>query len=147
MKAGKLYRSLILETEFGKTLPEQVVTYLCEEFSADWQRVYSGAGYRRINCMLTKTLRESIHQTACKGDFHSCMVDRKLHYFYTNSVDASAAYLINEEGKVTARCVIYNRVTDQNGKIWRLAERQYATDENNTPQTCFNRCSDKGRTH
>ena len=60
------------------------------------------------------------------------MVDRKLHYFYTNSVDASAAYLINEEGKVTARCVIYNRVTDQNGKIWRLAERQYATDENNT---------------
>lgn len=37
MKAGKLYRSLILETEFGRTLPEQIVTYLCEEFSADWQ--------------------------------------------------------------------------------------------------------------
>ena len=31
---------------------------------------------------------------------------------------------------MTARCVIYNRVTDQDGKIWRLAERQYASNEN-----------------
>ena len=29
MKAGKLYRSLILETEFGRTLPEQILPYLC----------------------------------------------------------------------------------------------------------------------
>ena len=32
MKAGKLLRALILETEFGQTLPEQVLGYLCEEF-------------------------------------------------------------------------------------------------------------------
>ena len=42
MKAGKLYRHLILETEFGKTLPEQVITYLCEEFAAKWQAFTMG---------------------------------------------------------------------------------------------------------
>ena len=131
MKAGKLYRSLILETEFGRTLPEQIVTYLCEEFSADWQG-YTHGRLPKNKLHVDKDFERIYSSDCCKGDFHSCMVDRKLHYFYTNSVDASAAYLINEEGKVTARCVIYNRVTDQNGKIWRLAERQYATDESNT---------------
>ena len=131
MKAGKLYRSLILETEFGKTLPEQIVTYLCEEFSADWQTYTTGQLPKNRLCV-DKNFEKIYSSSSCMGDFHSCMVDRKLHYFYTNSVDASAAYLINEEGKVTARCVIYNKVTDQDGKIWRLAERQYATDENNS---------------
>ncbi len=77
--------------------------------------------------------RRYTHPPLAWGDFHSCMVDRELHDFYTESVDANAAYLTNEEGKVIARCVIYNRVMDQGRKkIWRLAERQYATDESNT---------------
>lgn len=131
MKAGKLYRSLILETEFGKNLPEQVVTYLCEEFSADWQTYTTGRLPKNRLCV-DKNFEKIYSSSCCAGDFHSCMVDRKLHDFYTESVDASAAYLTNEKGKVIARCVIYNRVTDQDGKIWRLAERQYATDESNT---------------
>ena len=129
MKARKLYRSLILETEFGKTLPEQVVTYLCEEFSADWQTYTTGRLPKNRLCV-DKNFEKIYSSSSCVGDFYSCMVDRKLHYFYTESVDASAAYLTNEKGKVTARCVIYNRVTDQDGKIWRLAERQYASNEN-----------------
>lgn len=58
MKAGKLYKHLIQETEFGKTLPEQVVTYLCEVFAAKWQshtlgrlpkhRLYVNQDYERI---------------------------------------------------------------------------------------------------
>ena len=63
----------------------------------------------------------------CEGDFCSCMVDKGYHGFYENSVNASAAYLENEEGKVIARCIIYNEVEDQDGKIWRLAERQYSS--------------------
>ena len=131
MKAGKLYRSLILETEFGKTLPEQVVTYLCEEFSADWQTYTTGRLPKNRLCV-DRNFEKIYSSSSCVGDFHSCMVDRELHDFYTESVDANAAYLTNEEGKVIARCVIYNRVMDQDGKIWRLAERQYATDESNT---------------
>ena len=62
--------------------------------------------------------------------FGSCMTNRGLHGFYENAVNASAAYLENEEGKIIARCVIYNKVKDQDGKNLRLAERQYASEGN-----------------
>jgi hypothetical protein len=45
-------------------------------------------------------------------------------------VEAKAAYLENSEGKVIARCIIYTEVFDQDDKIYRLAERQYATNGN-----------------
>ena len=57
------------------------------------------------------------------------MVDKEYHYFYQNAVDASAAYLTNEDGKIIARCIIYNKVMDESGKIWKLAERQYSSEE------------------
>ena len=66
----------------------------------------------------------------CAGDFHSCMVDKGFHTFYENAVNASAAYLENEDEKIIARCIIYNEVHDQHDKVWRLAERQYSTDCN-----------------
>ena len=47
-----------------------------------------------------------------------------------DSVNASAAYLTDEDDMVIARCIIYNEVKDQDGNKWRLAERQYASDEN-----------------
>ena len=37
MKCGKFYKKLIECTKFGKSLPQEVVTYLCEEFARDWQ--------------------------------------------------------------------------------------------------------------
>ena len=70
----------------------------------------------------------------CVGDFHSCMDydnDGEEHYlFYENAVDAKAACLRNGEGEIIARCVIFTKVEDETGKVWRLAERQYATDGN-----------------
>lgn len=123
MKAGKLYRSLILETEFRKPLPEQVVTYLCEEFSADWQTYTTGRLLKNKLCV-DKNFEKIYSSTCCVGNFHFCMVDRELHYFYADSVDASAAYLTNEEEKVTARYVIYNKVTNQ-GEIWSAEDLYY----------------------
>lgn len=128
MKAGKLYRSLILETEFGKTLPEQVVTYLCEEFSADWQ-VYTHSRLPKNKLHVDKDFEKIYSSDWCKGDFSSCMTDKDYYYFYQNSVNASAAYLTDEDDMVIARCIIYNEVKDQDEKIWRLAERQYASNE------------------
>ena len=32
--------------------------------------------------------------------------------------------------KIIARCIIFNEVKDQDGKIWRLAERQYSSEGN-----------------
>jgi hypothetical protein len=129
MKAGKLYRHLILETKFGKTLPEQVITYLCEVFAEKWQ-TFTMNRLPRHRLHVNRNFERLYSSECCDGDFCSCMVDKGYHGFYKNSVNASAAYLENEEGKIIARCIIYNEVKDQDGKVWRLAERQYSSGNN-----------------
>ena len=130
MKIGKFYRKLILETEFGRTLPDKVITYLCEEITQDWQ-TYT------MNCLPQHRLHVGTEfgkiydSDECVGDFHSCMTDKGYHTFYENAVDAKAAYLENEDEQIIARCVIYMAAKDQHGKIWRLAERQYASNGDN----------------
>lgn len=129
MKIGKLYRKLILETAFGRTLPEQVITYLCEEIAQEWQTFTMGClPQNRLH--VDSNLQKIYDSDECAGDFHSCMVDKGFHTFYENAVNASAAYLENEDEKIIARCIIYNEVHDQHDKVWRLAERQYSTDCN-----------------
>ena len=129
MKAGKLLRALILETEFGQTLPEQVLGYLCEEFTQEWQTYCMGA-MPKNQLTVSQEFKKIYSSGCCEGDFHSCMVDRDLDSFYSVSVDASAAYLTNEKGRIIARCIIYNKCYDEDGKVWRLAERQYSSDCN-----------------
>lgn len=129
MKAGKLYRHLISETGFGKTLPEQVITYLCEEFAAKWQ-TYTMGKLPKHKLYVSQDFKRIYSSECCEGDFCSCMVDKGYHNFYKYSVNASAAYLENEEGKIIARCIIFNEARDQNDKVYRLAERQYSTGNN-----------------
>lgn len=129
MKAGKFYRHLILETDFGKTLPQQVVTYLCEEFAAEWQS-YTMGKLPKNKLYVNRDFQRIYSSECCRGGFGSCMVDREHHSFYENAVNASAAYLEDEDGKVISRCILFNEVKDEEGKIWRLAERQYASEEN-----------------
>lgn len=127
MRIGKFYRKIIEETEFGQTLPEQLLNYLCEEMTLDWQTYTMGC--LPVNQLfVNKDFGRIYDSNECLGDFSSCMVDKGLHYFYENAVDASAAYLENEDGKIIARCIIFNDVRDENDNVWRLAERQYSTD-------------------
>lgn len=128
MKAGKLYRTLLLETVFGQKLPVQVVTYLAEKFALEWQTYVIGRTPKN-KLYVNRDFKRIYSSSSCEGDFFSCMVNKEYYEFYENSVDASAAYLENEEGKVIARCVIFNEVKDQDGNVWRLAERQYASDD------------------
>lgn len=128
MKIGKFFRKIVLETAFGRTLPEQVLTYLCEEMAQDWQ-IHTMGCVPQNKLFVNKNFGRIYDSTICVGNFHSCMVDDDYHTFYEDAVDASAAYLENEDGHIIARCIIYNEVKDQNGKIWRLAERQYSKDE------------------
>ena len=100
MKAGKLYRHLILETGFGKTLPEQVIICLCEEFAAKWQ-TFTMNRLPKHRLHVNRNFERIYSSECCEGDFCSCMVDKGYHGFYENSVNASAAYLENEEGKVS----------------------------------------------
>ncbi|MFR9543005.1 MAG: hypothetical protein SNH27_13220 [Rikenellaceae bacterium] len=131
MKAGKFVRGLILETEFGKTLPEQVVIFLQEELSQEWQSYVMGV-LPETTLHIDQDFEKIYSSDECVGDFESCMTDKEHHYFYQYFVDASAAYLTNQEGYIVARTIIFNKVYDAaSGKVWRLAERQYSTDGNN----------------
>lgn len=136
MKAGKMLKALIYETEYGKTLPEQVVLWLCEEFTQAWTTFTMGI-LPKNKLYVNKEFGRIYSWEDCAGSFCSCMTGRGLHSFYKNAVDASAAYLQNDEGKIIARCIIFNKVHDQDGKIWRLAERQYATDGNDILKRCL----------
>ena len=127
MKAGKFFRSIILETEFGQTLPEQVLVWLCEEFAAEWQ-TFTLSTFPENKLYVNDNFSDIYDSERCVGNFHSCMTDQGYHTYYQDSVKAKAAYLENDEGNIIARCVIFPEVYDENGKVWRLAERQYSTD-------------------
>lgn len=129
MKAGKFLKALILETEFGQRLPEQVILYLCEDFTQEWE-VFTRRQLPENTLHVDDDFRKIYSGKDCEGNFCSCMTSRGLHTFYRDAVDAKAAYLTNAEGKVIARCVIYSECIDEDGKVWRLAERQYSTDCN-----------------
>ena len=129
MRCGKFYRTLILDTEIGKSLPEPVINWLCEEFALEWKS-YSVGKIPKNTLYVNKDFERIYSSEYLEGNFGSCMVDKGNHYFYSNSVKAKAAYLENNDGKVIARCVIYTEVLDQDDKEWRLAERQYSTNGN-----------------
>lgn len=126
MKAGKFIRALIQETDFGKMLPEQVLIYLQEEFVGEWQN-YASDKVPTHTLHVNTDFRRIYDSDEYDGeDFHSCMTDKGYHTFYSDAVDAEAAFLENEDGYIIARCIIYTHVYDQDGKRYRLAERQYA---------------------
>lgn len=127
MKAGKFIRSLILETEFGQTLPEQVLNWLSEEFTQEWQ-TFTLSTFPENKLFVNDNFADIYSSCRCKGNFHSCMTNEEYYTYYQDSVKAKAAYLENEEGEIIARCVIFPEVYDENGKVWRLAERQYSTE-------------------
>lgn len=126
MKAGKLITALIKETELGQILSEQTVNWLSEEFSADWQ-TYAAGQTPDVALHVDSNFAKIYSDRWCRSfNGCSCMSGRGHHEFYENSVEAKAAYITDKEGFVLARAVIFENATDQNGKKWRLLERQYS---------------------
>lgn len=126
MKAGKFFTAIIKETGLGRILSGQVVNWLAEEFTQDWQTFTHGRT-SEVELHVDDNFELIYDPEACK-DFNgcSCMVGRNRHRFYTDSVNAKAAYLLDKEGHVLSRAVIFTHVKDEKGKKWRLCERQYA---------------------
>ena len=129
MKSGKFMRRLFDDSGLTAKLPEQVVVWFCEDFATKWQAYATG---KVCSCTLHversyEAFEKIYDRDAASCDFHSCMNNQGNHGFYMDAVDAKAAWLENAEGKVAARCVIYNDVEDEDtGEQLRLAERQYA---------------------
>ena len=128
MRAGRFYSKLIDETNIGQALPQQVKTWLCEEFSQDWQ-VYIAGTLPNFTLLVDHDFAEIYSGEACAPGMNSCMIDRGFHSFYRDSVKAKAARLVDEDGIILARCIIFTEVFDEEEKLWRLAERQYAKDQ------------------
>lgn len=145
MRAGKLMRKVLLQEEWSKILPEQIVIWFCEEFAREWES-YAASNSPEYTLHVNQDFHTIYSSRCLKGGFGSCMVDDGFEGFYNDNVDASAAYLTDEDSKVVARCVIFNKVHDEdNGKTYRLAERQYSTDCNETlKQILVNKLVDAG---
>ena len=126
MKAGKMFKHCLLNSEFGKVLPEQVIVWLCEELTSDWIASNIDDSYK---LHIDNNFGKIYDSFYLKGDFHSCMVDENVHTFYNDAVKAKAAYLTNNDGDVVARAVIFTDVYDEDGNTYRLCERQYSTNE------------------
>lgn len=130
MKAGKFFTAIIKETGLGQILSSQVVNWLAEEFTQDWQ-TYTFGRTPNVELHVDNNFKLIYDGSNCR-DFNgcSCMVDRDRHSFYEDAVEAKAAYLLDHDGYVLARAIIFTDVTDQYGKKWRLLERQYSKESN-----------------
>lgn len=107
--------------------------WLGEEFARDWQSYATGKLESKRYTLHVDDDFASIYNCGdipCYGDFKSCMAGKEQYSFYSDSIYAKAAYLTDSahDGNIVARCIIYTDV-HCDGKSYRLAERQYATDD------------------
>lgn len=144
MKFGKMFNHLIMLTDFGAKLPEQVRLWYIEEKCRAWEtyvaskvpsdyEFHIGDG-EELNKIYKKDLQA--------GEFHSCMnsSDGMHGDFYRFSLkNVSAAYLTSKlDGSIIARCVVFNECEDlETGEIVRLAERQYSSDCSDRLKRCL----------
>lgn len=150
MKAGKFVTACLEDLPCTNILPEQVKRWIGEEFAREWQAHAEKKIGDRNDLTLhvgsdIKDFRRIYDDSEYSGDFHSCMAGEDQYEFYRYAVDASAACLTNKNDYIVARCVIFNDVRDEDGKTWRLAERQYSADQDNVlKQILVNKLIDEG---
>lgn len=136
MKVAKLFAKVNEDNDVWKCLPEQIKIYLCEYVANQW-RADMLEKQDRYKLTIDTDFEKIYSYRDCAGDFHSCMQGRDNWYFYQEAIDAHAAYITDStNGLIVARCIIYDKVyNDDESKVYRLAERQYSTDGDNTLKT------------
>ena len=137
MKAGKFITNILNERLSTAILPEQAKRWIGEEFAREW-KAYASKRTPDISDLelhvgsSSDDFRDIYDSDNYRGNFGSCMTDKDQYSFYADAINASAAYLKDGFGCIVARCIIYNEViVDSTGEVLRLAERQYASEEDN----------------
>ena len=137
MKAGKFITNILNDKLSTAILPEQAKRWIGEEFAREW-KAYASSRTPDISDLelhvgSSSTDFSNIYDSDnYRGNFGSCMTDKDQYSFYVDAIDASAACLKDSDGYIVARCIIYNEVfVDSTGEVLRLAERQYASGEDN----------------
>lgn len=138
MKVGKMYRHLMDILDFGRSVPEPVKLWMCEEITRRWEAyAQSKMPTSEVELHVDDNFESIYSDSDCNNvDFRSCMQDDyEEHWrFYEHSVTAKAAYLteggeIGDGGYVVARCVLFTEVTrEDTGEVIRVAERQYSAE-------------------
>lgn len=133
MRAGKMFNHIMSCNRVLRCMPEQIQRWLSEEYVAEWIQYASEQLKSNEYELYVDDDFDSIYNSErCAGyeddsdSFGSCMVDDGQYKFYEQSIEAKAAYIEDSDNMIVARCIIYTDVTDQDGKKWRLAERQYS---------------------
>lgn len=130
MKAGKFISSIMEENPCTSILPEQVKRWIGEEFAREWQSYATRFSGDRFELHVDDNFDGIYSNGCCKGDFGSCMQGGSHADFYRYAVDCKAAYLTNEDEEIVARCIVFTDVRDDDDNRYRLAERQYASGQN-----------------
>lgn len=132
MKAGKFVSRCIEDDFLADVMPEQMKRWIGEEFAREWQSfAEQHVDVNRYKLHVDRNFSDIYDSDRCAGNFDSCMTDKDQWYFYRDAIDCSAAYLTDANDNIVARCIVYNHVTDEDGNVYRLAERQYATGQDN----------------
>lgn len=130
MKAGKFIRSILMDAGAQEIIGDSAINYICELFTQEWKAyTVEKVGNVRLNIDKDFWFIYNSDNYLPGASFGSCMSDKDNYRFYESAVDASAASILNEEGHILARCVIFNDVKDEDGKNLRVAERQYGVND------------------
>lgn len=129
MRVGKFIQKIAEENGFY--LPEPVMLWMCEEITRQWEAHVASLSvndYIKPMHLVVDDDFDSIYDgDCCDGRFGSCMTDEGQYTFYNDAVNAKAASLRRDSDDIIeARCVVYMEATDEDGCVYRLAERQYA---------------------
>ena len=129
MKAGKFISKCIEESFLCNIMPEQMKRWIGEEFAREWQSYAEQYCDSKYTLHVDDNFEDIYDSDRCAGDFGSCMTDKEYYSFYRDAIDCKAAYLTNADDDIVARCIVYQDVTDGSGNHYKLAERQYASSQ------------------
>lgn len=143
MKIGKMINYLLEQNKYTKNFSHPIKMWFAETVTQKWEsELVQLESYKLVVDDDFQFIYNANNYTG--GDFGSCMSNRNVHTFYNDAVSAKAASLRDEDNRVLARCVIYTDVYDQEGRKYRLAERQYCGDRKFLKRLLVKKLIDEG---
>jgi len=133
MRAGKFIRALFVEAGADLVVGEKLLNYYCEVFAQNW-KAHSIEKFNVDSRLVVDDDFESIYDRdnyIPDTDYNSCMTNKGYHTMYEQLKNCKAARILNSDGLILSRCIVWTNVHEVNGeKTWRLADRQYSSDGN-----------------
>lgn len=127
MKTGKFMRSILKENGIIEMYGEVLSNYYIEQFGISWREYTSKLDVRLVLDEDFDFIYSS--RNYASGSMGSCMTDEDRSEFWNNAVSAMAASIVNNDGLILARCVVWTNVYNSDtGEQIRYADRQYSVD-------------------